>query len=47
MQESARRRSRAEYATSKEEITLNGEQMEDVEEFVYLGGIVDKEGEGG
>ena len=31
---------RTEYATCEERIMLNGEQVEDVDEFVYLGPIV-------
>ena len=37
---------RAEFARNRESIVVNGEEVEDVEEFAYLGAIVDKEGGG-
>ena len=37
---------RTEYASNRESIVVNGEEVEDVEEFAYLGAIVDKEGGG-
>ena len=36
---------RTEFATNRESIVVNDEEVEDVEEFAYLGAIVDKEGE--
>ena len=35
-----------ECASSREKIEVNGEEVDDVEEFIYLGAIVDKEGGG-
>ena len=37
---------RTEFTRNREIIVVNGEEVEDVEEFVYLGAIVDKEGRG-
>ena len=37
---------RAEFARNRESIVVNGEEVDDVEEFAYLGAIVDKEGGG-
>ena len=37
---------RIEYTSNRESIVANGEEVEDVEEFAYLGAIVDKEGGG-
>ena len=37
---------RTEYASNRESIMVNGEEVQDVEEFAYLGAIVDKEGGG-
>jgi len=37
---------RTEYANNRESIVVNGWEVEDVEEFPYLGAIVDKEGGG-
>ena len=37
---------RTEYASNRERIAVNGEEMEDVGEFPYLGATVDKEGGG-
>ena len=37
---------RTEFARNKENIVVNCEEVEDVEEFAYLGAIVDKEGGG-
>ena len=37
---------RNELARNTESIVVNDEEVEDVEEFVYLGAIVDKEGGG-
>ena len=34
------------FAHSRESIVVNGEEVEDVEKFAYLGAIVDKEGGG-
>ena len=34
---------RTEFTRNRESIVVNGEEAEDVEEFVYLGAIVDKE----
>jgi len=34
------------FANSRENIVVNGEEVEDVEKFAYLGAIVDKEGRG-
>ena len=33
---------RTEFTRNRESIVVNGEEVEDVEEFVYLGAIVDK-----
>lgn len=35
---------RTEHASNRESIVVNGEEVEDVEEFPYLGATVDKEG---
>ena len=37
---------RTEYASNRESIKVNGREVEDVEEFLYLGATVDKEGGG-
>lgn len=37
---------RMEFATNRESIVVNGEEVKDVEEFAYLGAIVDKKGGG-
>ena len=37
---------RTKFARNRESIVVNDEEVEDVEEFVYLGAIVDKEGGG-
>jgi len=37
---------RTEYASNRERIAVNGEEVEDVGEFPYLGATVDKEGGG-
>ena len=37
---------RTEFARNRENIVVNCEEVEDVEEFAYLGAIVDKEGGG-
>ena len=37
---------RTEYASNRESIVVNGEEVEDVVEFAYLGATVDKEGGG-
>ena len=37
---------RAEFARNRESIVVNGEEVEDVEEFAYIVAIVDKEGGG-
>ena len=37
---------RAEFAGNRESIVVNGEEVEDVEEFACIGAIVDKEGGG-
>ena len=37
---------RTEHASNMESIVVNGEEVEDVEEFPYQGGTVDKEGGG-
>ena len=37
---------RTEFTRNRESIVVNDEEVEDVEEFVYLGAIVDKEGGG-
>ena len=37
---------RTEHAKNKERIMVNDEQVEDVDNFVYLGAYVDKEGGG-
>ena len=37
---------RPEYASNRERIPVNGEEVEDVGEFPYLGATVDKEGGG-
>ena len=37
---------RTEFTRNRESIVVNGEEVEDVEEFVYLGAIVDKKGRG-
>ena len=37
---------RTEYARNRESIVVNGGEVEDVEEFPYLGATVDKEGAG-
>ena len=42
----ARKSLRTEHAKNKERIMVNGEPVEDVETFVYLGVYVDKEGGG-
>ena len=36
---------RTEFARNRESIVMNNEEVEDVQEFAYLGVIVDKEGE--
>ena len=36
---------RTEFARNRESIVMNDEEVEDVQEFAYLGAIVDKEGE--
>ena len=36
---------RTEFARNRESIVMNNEEVEDVQEFAYLGAIVDKEGE--
>ena len=35
-----------EYASSRENIVVHGEDVEDVEKFTYLGATVDKDSEG-
>ena len=37
---------RTEFVRNRENIVVNGEEVEDAEEFTYLGAIVDKEGGG-
>ena len=37
---------RMEFATNRESIVVNGEEVKDVEEFAYLGAIVEKKGGG-
>ena len=37
---------RTECASSREKIVVDGEEVDDIEEFTYLGAIVDKEGGG-
>jgi len=37
---------RTEYAHSSKDVVVNSEEVEDVEEFVYLGATVNKEGGG-
>ena len=37
---------RTEFTRNRESIVVNGEEVEDAEEFVYLGAIADKEGRG-
>ena len=37
---------RTEFSRNRESILVNGEEVEGVEEFAYLGAIVDKEGGG-
>ena len=37
---------RIEYASNWENIVVNDEEVEDLEEFPYLGTIVDEEGDG-
>jgi len=37
---------RTECACNKEGIVVNGEEVEDIDEFVFLGAIVNKEGGG-
>ena len=37
---------RTDYASNSESIVMNGREVEDVEEFLYLGATVDKEGGG-
>ena len=37
---------RTEYASNRESIVVNGREVEDVEEFLYLGATVGKEGGG-
>ena len=37
---------RTEFARNRESIVVTGEEVEDAEEFVYLGAIADKEGRG-
>ena len=37
---------RTEFASSRERIVVHGEEVEDVEEFIFLGAVVDKDGGG-
>ena len=46
LKRNARKTLRTEFAHRSEDVVVNGEEEEDVEEFVYLGATVNKEGGG-